>query len=229
MKYSRMRGGIMQYYALTHKKHHFIITPEELRLLLQDYHHVIVNTGVKKNYTESDPNDFLFRYESLYQKLKNGEKLVWNDDYHIAEFAMGFTGHLENCKYEATNRRSIPNFLEPCPWIDTFCFAFWKDQISTAFAVHQFPENVCGLCLYFATKVDYFEGNEKHEKGIAYSTDFDDFETYERLVSEIIKITKPLKLEMNGRIRRTSVRVSNEAKKNIGNFYFFASNGITIL
>ena len=219
----------MQYYALKHKKHHFIVTPDELRILLQDYHHVIVNTGVHRNYTESDPNDFLLTYEALYSKLKSGEKLVWEKDYHIAEFTMGFTEHLENCKYKATNRRSIPDFLEPCPWIDTFCFAFWKDQLSTAFAVHQFPENVCGLCLYFPTKVDYFEGNSKHEKGINFSTNFDDLETYERIVSEVKKITKPLKLEINGRIYRTTVRISSEAKKDIGKFYFIASNDISIL
>jgi hypothetical protein len=35
----------MQYYALTHKKHHFIVTPDAFHLLLKDYHHVIVNTS----------------------------------------------------------------------------------------------------------------------------------------------------------------------------------------
>lgn len=219
----------MQYYALTHKKHHFIVTPDELRQLLKDYHHVIVNTGVRKNYIESDPEVFFSTYDALYAKLKAGEKLVWENDYSLAEFTMGFTGHLENCLYEPSKRLSSPDFLEPCPWISTFCFAFWKDQLSTAFAVHQFPESVCGLCLYFSGKVDYFKGNAKHEKGIVYSTDFDDLETYEQLVSDIRKITKPLKLEMNGRIRRTSVRISDKAKKDIQKFYFMTSNGISVL
>lgn len=219
----------MQYYALTHKKYHFIITPEELRLLLQEYHHVIVNTGVYKNYTESDPDEFILSYEALYSRLKEGEKIVWENDYRIAISTIGITKHLENCIYKPSNRLSSPNFLEPCPWISTFCFAFWKDRISTAFDVCQFPQNICGLCLCFPTKVDYLEENSKHEKGITYSTEFDDYETYEKLVSEIKKITKPLKLEYNGKIRRTSVRISNKAKNDIGNFYFMASNGISIL
>jgi hypothetical protein len=221
--------GLMSYYPLTIKKHHFIVTPEELRLLLHDYHHVVINTGVHKNYTESDPNDFFFKYESLYQKLKNGEKLVWKNDYPIAEFTIGITRYLENCLYEPSNRLSSPNFLEPCPWIHTFCFAFWKDQLSTAFVIHQFTENVCGLCLNYPTKVDYLSGNSKHAQGITHSTDFDDFQTYEKLLFEIKKITNPLKLGIDGKIRRTAVRISNEAKKDIVNFYFFASNGITIL
>lgn len=219
----------MQYYELTHSKHYFIVTPDQLRLLLQDYHHVIVNTGVGKNYVESDPNDFYLKYDTLYSKLKNGDKLVWKDDYCIADFTIGITRHLENCLYQPTNKRSIPNFVEPCPWISTFCLTFWKDQLSTAFAVHQFPENVCGLYLCYPTKVEYNEENVKHAKGITDSTDFDDFHTYMVLSSEIKKITKPLKLEINGRIRRTTIRISDEAKKDIDNFYFFTSDGIQIL
>ena len=203
----------MQYYALTHKKHHFIVTPDELRGLLCDYHHVIVNTGVPRNYIESNPNDILSTYEALYAKLKNGEKLIWKKDYSIAMFSMGFTNHLENCLYAPSNRLSSPNFLEPCPWISTFCFAFWKDQLSTSFGVEQFPENVCGLCLYFPTKVDYFEGNTKHGKGIVHRADFDDLETYEKLVTEIKRMTKPLKVQVHGSTRRTSVRISPEAKE----------------
>ena len=219
----------MQYYALTHTKHHFIVTPNELRLLLRDCHHVIIKTGDSKNYIESDPNDFYSNYDALYSKLKNGEKLVWKNDYHIADFTIGVTRHLENCLYEPTNRRSIPNFLEPCPWLSTFCFTFWKDQLSTAFDTYQFSENVCGLYLCYPTKIEYKEENVKHTAGIAYSADFDDFQTYEMLLSEIKKITKPLKLEVNGKVRRTTVRISDEVKKDIGNFYFFASNGIRIL
>ena len=229
LNYSRREGDSVQYYALSHKKHHFIVTPVELRWLLQDYHHVIVNTGVHKNYLESDPNDFFLSYEALYSKLKKGEKLIWKDDYRIANLTVGITGHLENCQYEPSNRLSSPNFLEPCPWISTFCFAFWKDQISTAFDVFQFSENVCGLCLYFPSKVVYDNENAKHLKGFAYSTDFDDFETYESLRTKIKMVTKPLKLESNGRIRRTSVRISNSAKEDFANFYFVANNGISVL
>ena len=226
---SKKGDEVMQYYQLTHKSHHFIVTPDELRLLLQDYHHMVIDTGVSKNYTESNPNDFYSKYDTLYSKLKNGEKLVWENDYHIADFTVGVTHHLENCLYEPTNKLSIPNFLEPCPWISTICFTFWKQQLSTAFSVHQFPENVCGLYLCYPTKVEYMEENVKHKKGIACTSDFDDFLTYEKLLSEIKKITKPLKLEVNGKVRRTTVRISDEVKKDIGNFYFFASNGIKIL
>ena len=219
----------MQYYTLTIQKQHFIVTPDELRLLLKGFHHVVVNTGVPKNYVESNPDDFFLTHETLYQKLKNGDKLVWKNDYNIASFNTGITQHLENCLYEPTSKRSVPNFAEPCPWIDTFCFTPWNGQLSTSFAVHQFPENVCGLLLSFPAKIEYPIGNAKHEAGIVYNTALDGFEAYQTLLSRIHSLTKPLRVEFNGKLRRTSVRISNEAKKDFESFYFVTANNITIL
>ncbi len=219
----------MQYYELSSKKLHFIVTPDELRSILKDFHHVVMNTGVRKNYTESNPNDFLFTYDALYEKLKNGVKLVWKTDYDIAHFSTGITAHLENCIYQPSTRLSVSNFTEPCPLIETFCFLPWKDQLSTSFSVTQFPENVCGLCLCFPAKIEYENDTEKHSAGIIECARLDDFATYETLVERIKSITKPLKLDFNGKIRRTSVRISDEAKKDFGNFYFVTSNNITAL
>ena len=219
----------MQYYALAHTKHHFIVTPDELRLLLQDCHHVVMTTGVSEDYIESDPNAFYGMYDSLYQKLRNGKKLIWDHDYLIADFSTGVTRYLENCLYKPGKERRIPDFLEPCPWIGTFCFLIWKEQLSTAFSVRQFPENICGLCLYYPSKVEYWEDNVKHTRGIARGVDFDDFQTYEMLLAKIRKMTKPLKLEWNDKVRTTKIRVSEKAKKDIGQFHFIASNGIKIL
>ena len=219
----------MQYYELTKKKLHFIVTPDELRKILQGFHHVVVSKGVLKNYVESNPNDFLCTFDALYAKLKNGEKLVWKTDYDIAHFSTGITDHLENCIYQPSTRLSVPNFAEPCPFIDTFCFLPWKDQLSTSFSVTQYPENVCGLCLTFPAKIEYENDTEKHSACIIECACLDDFATYETLVERIKSITNPLKLDFNGKVRRTSVRISDEAKKDFCNFYFATSNDVTIL
>ena len=168
-------------------------------------------------------------YDALYEKLKNGEKLVWKTDYGIAHFSTGITDHLENCIYQPSTRLSVPNFAEPCPFIDTFCFLPWKDQLSTSFSVTQYPENVCGLCLTFPAKIEYENDTEKHSACIIECACLDDFATYETLVERIKSITNPLKLDFNGKVRRTSVRISDEAKKDFCNFYFATSNDVTIL
>ena len=219
----------MQYYAKSKKKHHFIITPDELRSVLKGFHHVVITTGVQKDYTESDPDVYFSGYDALYQKLKNGQKLIWQKDYNIALLSTGITAHLENCIYQSTNKLSVPDFLEPCPFIDTFCFLPYKNQLSTAFDVTQFPENICGLCLCFPLKIAYENNTDKHPSGIVDYKSLDDFETYETIVERIKSITKPLKLSFNGKICRTSIRISDAAKMDFENFFFIDSNNITIL
>ena len=219
----------MQYYELAFKKHYFVVTPDEIRKLLDGFHHVITNTGVPKSYIESDPEIFFTTYSNLYSRLKNGEKLLWNKDYNIAYLTTGITHHLDNCVYQPGKHLSVPDFSEPCPRIETFCFTNWKGQLSTAFAVPQSPENICGLRLIFPSKVEYEIANGKHAQGIVLNTAFDDFDSYIGLLDNIRKLTNPLTVNWNGKIHRTTVRVSKNAKKDIENFYFMTSNGITII
>ena len=65
-------------------------------------------------------------------------------------------------------------------------------------------------------------------------TSLDDFETNKTSVEKMKSITKPLKLDFmkldfNGKVCRTSVRISDVAKKDFVNFYFIASNSITVI
>ena len=213
----------MQYYDLSIKKLHFIVTPQELRSIMRGFHHVVVNAGVRKGYIESNPNDFFLTYDTLYQKLKNGEKLIWEKDYDIVSFSTGVTAHLENCIYQPNTMLNTPHFAEPCPYIETFRFRItMKEELSTSYFVGQFSENVCGLCLSFPSKVEYEKDTQKHPIGIVNQTELDDFATYEELVARIKAITKPLRLEFNGKVHRTSVRISNDAKADFENFYFAA-------
>ena len=222
-------GEYMQYNTISTKKQSFIVTPDELRKLLKGFHHVVTNTGVKKGYTESDPDDFFSNYDELYQALKSGKILSWQKDYRIAGLTTGITMHPENCIYEPAKSLCVPHFIEPCPWIQTFCFHIYTDRLSTTYAVEQFPENICGLCLHFPAKVEYATANIKHSQGIAFNTDFDDFDAYETLLCEIKMITKPLILQIGDGIRRTTVRISEAAKKDICHFYFMEINGISVL
>ena len=208
----------MQYFELAMKKLCFIVTPDELPKILKDFHHIVVNTGVPENYVESDPNEFFSAYEKLYKKLKSGEKLT------NVFFAVGITAHPENCVYKSTAKLSVPNFAEPCPIIDTFCFLPYRGTLSTSFSVLQYPENTCGLCLSFPMKVEY------PDSGCIVTQDaLDDFETFQTIVSRIKDITKPLKLNFDGKSHRTAVRISDGAKMDFGKFYFAASNGIEVI
>ena len=59
------------YFVRSTKIFQFLITPDELRSVLNDVHFVVANTGVTKDYTESDPSVFLNKYEALYTMFQN--------------------------------------------------------------------------------------------------------------------------------------------------------------
>lgn len=212
----------MQYNEIKLSKQYLLITPDELRSALSGMHLVIINTGVPRGYTESDPETFLSAYEKLYGKLKHSEKLSWKDDYCLVGISIGVTLHIDNCRYLPTDKLSVPNFTEPCVSLDTFCFTVIDGQLSKSFSVTRFPENTVGLCLSFPTSI------KNNENEIMSDTDLDDYETYNHLISAIKSISTPLKVAINGKTRRTSVLVSEKAKDDLRKFYFFEQNKIEI-
>lgn len=219
----------MQYFETKVKKHYFIVTPSELKEILDGFHHVIVTSGVNKDYAESDPNTFPSKYDTLYQRLASGEKLIWKNDHAVAYIGTGVTNHLENCTYKATNRLHIPDFSQPCPFINTFAFVTHKNQLTVSFSVTQFPEYVCGLCLSFPDLIEYEAACKERDIVFVNGPDLDDYQTYQTILSRIEKVTHSLRLDVNGSIRRTKVRVSDGAEADLQNFYFITSNNIKVL
>lgn len=218
------------YFTRTLKKFHFIITPDELPSVLAGLHHMVANTGVDKDYIESDPNEFIHNYSLLYNRLKKGDRLIWKHDYNIVSISSGLTMHLENCRYTPRSKLSIPNFIEPCVVTEPFCFNLTPNgQLSTSYYIGQFPENVCGLQLFFPNKIEYRVSTEKHREGIVPCDELDDYITYQTLIRQINTITKPLKLKINERIYRPTVRISQQAKADFANFYFVVKNNAEIL
>lgn len=216
------------FYIKSKQKHHFIITPDELRSVLQGMHHVSLN-GVARNYIESDPDQFFRTYEKLYSKLKNGDKLIWEQDYQIAAFSTGITKNLENCRYEAAKRLYVPAFMEPCVMFETFCFFLYNSSLSVSFSPTQFPENVMGLCLFFPKTVEYTQETEKHNAGIVSGEALDDYETYQHILSQIRNITEPLKLKIGEKLHRSKVRISQQAKAELSDAYFIIKHQAQIL
>lgn len=214
---------------LSKKKHLVVVTPRELRWILEGFHHVVTNTGVKRDYIETDPNVFFDAYEVLYQKLKSGARFNWKADYELVSLRTGITDHLENCVYQPTNRLSVPSFYEPCVDMDIFCFLYYEGKLWTCYGTEQFPQNVCGVRLKFPPKVYFEPNNPKYPEGFVEQKKLDDYSTYETIVNRMKSITKPLKLEFDGKLFRPSVRISTEAQKDMENFFFIRSNNITIL
>lgn len=219
----------MIYWQEKIKKHHVIVTPDELRKILEGFHHVTVGKGVPKNYTRSDPEHLFARYETLYQMLCNGEKLTMQQHHPLLFEATGITAHLENCTYKPMSERSVPDFAEPCPWLEPFCIFMYKEQLSTSFAVTQFPEYVCGVGLYFPMRVIYPTDTPRHPMGVVDGTEMADFAAYQTLCERIKVRTRPLSVMLNGKQRRTAIRISDAAKADFRKFYVATQYALEIL
>ncbi len=218
------------YFVRSTKKFQFLVSPDELRIVLKDVHFVVANTGVAKGYTESDPSIFFKKYEELYNRLASGDKLLWEKDYAIVAFSTGITRYLENIQYTPSTRLSIPNFLEPCVYIEPFGFYMMDNgQLSTAFHIQQIAENIIGLCLSFPSKVEYEVSTDKRQVGIVTCDELDDNKTYQEIVEHIKANTRPLNLMIQNKKYRPAVRVSEQAKRDLDNFYFCKSNGVKLM
>ena len=95
--------------------------------------------------------------------------------------------------------------------------------------VGQFPQYTCGLCLSFPGKIEYENATDKHEAGIVTQTELGDYVTYQLILSRIKAITKPLKLEFMGKVRKPAVRISDTAKQDFASFHFVTAFKATIL
>ena len=88
----------MNWYANSRKKEYFLVTPEEFKSVFKSYHFVVTGTGVKKDYTETNPDIIFDGYKLLYSELSTGKEFKWNDDWKTLSFKTGVTAkHVRFC------------------------------------------------------------------------------------------------------------------------------------
>ena len=212
-----------RYTVTAWKKEYFLVTPDELAPILDGFHHVVTNTGVKRDYTESDPAAFLDGYRALYDRLAAGDKLLWARDYEIAGLHTGLTDHMENVIYTPTFRLSVPDFAEPCVGLGTFAVRAWKGSpLTKNWEVSLIPENILGLEAHFPSKALFDDGKIKMSEALA------DVTVWDTLLARVKHITKPLKVTDGDKIVNTRIRVSPAARADLPRFFFIRESGLTI-
>ena len=214
----------MKYAVTAWTKNYFLVTPDELALILDGFHYVVTTTGVRRDYTESDPAAFLDGYRALYARLAAGDKLLWARDYAIAGLHTGLTDHMENVIYTPSARLSVPDFAEPCMELGTFAVRPWKDSpLTKNWEVSQIPENILGLEACFPSKTQYVDGEIRTSEGLA------DVTVRNTLLPRVKAVTKPLKVTNGEKTVDTRIRVSEAAKADLRQFFFMKDSGLTIL
>lgn len=211
-----------RFYVKGWKKEFYLITPEEFRDVFAGVHFVVTNTGVKRGYIETEPEEIFHRYDRLYSLLKSGKNLEHKNDWKDLSFSIGLTGHMENIHYEPTSRLSIPMFSEPCIDLSLFPLIQFNGKLDKSFTVDQFPNNICGLLMIIPKKIIFFEDKNERES-------FADSETWEYVLHRIKSITSILKLETVEGTKNTRIRVSPKAKRDLKAFRVIEELRVTVL
>lgn len=223
----------MQYTPQNWKNLCFFITPEELKQVVSEYHLLICDRHVPIDYAESEMVELLGRYERIYDLLTSGKKLNWHRDHELLQqygLASDFPGHSYGREhvYQGEWYKSA-EFEEPVVHISPCTLYFLHDgkgklTASTAFNYVQNPEFLIGYKLQYPGRLQYFS---EEEWGPQISTEeMRSYADFVNMRNSIMKVTKPLKICIEGTQRRLGVRVSPRAKEAMKEFWYFRDRNI---
>lgn len=205
----------MKFFEISHNKEWFLVTPSELEMILSGFHLVIANSGVNKDYKESDPKEYICAYNNLYTFLCSGQKAEWKTNYNLFNLEIGITAHMNHITYTPMSHLSVPDFTEPCVTMGPFCvIPFGNVPLTKGWTLSMYPENTIGLVIRFPSKVQ-FADREIFQRADALA----DYETWNELKKRIRSITTLLKIRSNGKEYNPHIRISNQAKMDLQNFY----------
>lgn len=211
---------------------YFIITPDELETVLQGVHLLQKSGRIPEGYQETPKEDYLELYRGLYQKLASGQ-LVTNEDVRNCR-ELGVVRSLEKYGYRRSHIHRgvtyvVEDFQEPCPSIITFPFYLGrtrtgKNQLILNLLRTQFPENQVGLELFYPKRI-YASA---YDPAIP-AKDLEAYQDFLFLRDRISEITKPLRLNIEGKEVRPRVRISEKACNDVERFHFLEKNGIRVV
>lgn len=212
----------------------FLVTPEELKIAFESFKLVVSNACVPIDYTNTPVEEFLEIYSSLYERLISGEvvdkkcigllkQIAITSDLSSVKFGMEHELEGEWVKAVVCNKKSILPYLAP------FTFRTYTENnklyVSTRASYLAYSESIFGYEINFPK----FSQSDADYYGLASEKEFKAYPDYELFKRNIMKITKPFTFKLNGNVKKTSVRISEEVKAHLPNFHYIKSNGIEVL
>lgn len=213
----------------------FLITPKELGTALKPFKLVKHNACVPIDYTDTPVEKFLNNYSALYERLVSGEVLTGKYMEVLEQIAV--TSNLSEVKFGMEHwldgkrvKAVIYNkSISPMPYLAPFTFMTYMENnklyVSTSASYLVYPEFIFGYEINFLK----FSQSDADYYGFASEKEFKTYPDYELFKKNIVKVTKPLRFHLNGIVKKTSIRISDEAKMHLSDLYCIKSKGIEIL
>ncbi len=197
---------------------------------------VIFNEHVPVDYIESSLEEYLSAYNSLFDILFSGKKIVWKRDYSLF-LHRGITSNLVNCNYEKLHvyegkKYKCADFNEPVVGISPL--TLWlnvgedkKLHCSTSYSYAVTPEYYMGVELQYPKTIQYKD--DGGYEPLKSTKDLKSYQDFERLKKSIKEVSHILTIKTaDGIERRTSIWVDDEVKSRLNTCYSFQQNGIIV-
>lgn len=212
----------------------FLVTPKELQTVFEPFNLVIDNACVPIDYTNTPVEEFIEIYSVLYERLIHGE--VFGRDYQALLKHIAFTSHLSDIQFcmeheidgkwvKATKheKQSVLPYLAP------FTFNTYTENdklyVSTRYSYLAYSDSVFGYEVNFPK----FSQSDADYYGIASEKELKAYPDYELFRKNILKITKPFHFRLNGNVKKTQIRISDEVKTHLPDLHCIKCKGIEIL
>lgn len=217
---------------------YFIVTPRELKTVLEGMHLLQIQSRVTADYRETPMEDYLEYYQDLYEKRVTGQPITTADMWLFRHIGVAGTldrhGYGEPFEIDGEMYR-ISAFEEPTAYISHFpmyCFGLDGDrpQLTMTMIVPTrgwLEENTVGLELVYPKKIQYPVDGDWTD--LESTKDLASYQDFLLLKKRIHGITKPLRVMMAERELRTRVRVSPAALEDLEKFPFFCNNPVRVI
>ncbi len=214
----------------------FFITPKELKTALEPFRLVVDNACVPIDYTDTPAEEFLEKYSALYERLIGGDVIDHKSESGLLR-QIAITSNLPDLKFGMEHEIDgkmvkaviVDKKGSPPPHLAPFTFNMYTENnklyVSTRYSYLAYTETVLGYEIIFRkfsqSDVEYF--------GLSSEKEFRTYPDYALFKKTITKMTKPLIFQKNGIVKKTTIRISEEAKKHLPDFYCIKSNRIELV
>ncbi len=212
----------------------FLVTPKELETVLEPFRLVKENACVPIDYTDTPVGEFLKIYTALFEQLVRGEVIDGKKAGIPPQIAV--TTHLSDIKFGMEHeiggkwvKAVINDKKSILPYLAPFTFGIYTENgklyVSTRASYLAYRESIFGYEIIFPK----FSQRDADYYGLTSEKEFKAYPDYEQFRKNIVRITRPFCFRWNGIVKKTSIRISDEAKVHVPNFNCIRCQDIEIL
>lgn len=208
----------------------FLVTPKEFEAALEPFKLVIHNACVPIDYTDTPIEEFIDNYSVVYKRLIEGKDFT--GQYRALLKYIAITSNLSDIEFGREHmldgqwvKGMIHHKQTVLPYLAPFGFHTYQDNGKLYVSTRYYTNSIFGYEIGFPK----FSQSDANYYGLASEKDLKTYPDYILFRKNIMKITTPFHFKLNGVIKKTSIRISREAKAYLPDLYCIKGKDIEVL